>query len=227
LSDELRDPIPIRSIPIGMLRSFKSLIVENFRVASSIESDVLKRTVLDVPAAQARFAEDRGAEYDAHLHVWYVDGDIPIELAEYVPSILRSRDYTSEVVPSCPRCHSRMVLRFTNIAEDFWGCSNFPRCRGARSGDYDVAQKTNPHHKPPFSSSEPGDEASPELRVEQERLLAFVKQCLPNGPEMLRWLNFPRHRFDGKNAISMLKSREGCDKVDSLLRETFQIPFSG
>lgn len=36
--------------------------------------------------------------------------------------------------PSCPQCGSRMVLRTaksgTNQGGKFWGCSNFPRCRG-------------------------------------------------------------------------------------------------
>lgn len=36
--------------------------------------------------------------------------------------------------PTCPKCGSRMVLRTAksgpNQGEKFWGCSNFPKCRG-------------------------------------------------------------------------------------------------
>jgi len=36
----------------------------------------------------------------------------------------------------CPRCKSPMVKRVakkgTNAGQEFWGCSEFPRCRGTR-----------------------------------------------------------------------------------------------
>lgn len=38
--------------------------------------------------------------------------------------------------PSCPKCGERMVRRTarkgTNVGSDFWGCPQFPRCRGVR-----------------------------------------------------------------------------------------------
>lgn len=41
---------------------------------------------------------------------------------------------TSDPQPSCPKCGSVMVLRIAksgaNLGEKFWGCSNFPKCRG-------------------------------------------------------------------------------------------------
>jgi topoisomerase-like DNA binding C4 zinc finger protein/restriction-modification enzyme MmeI-like protein len=39
--------------------------------------------------------------------------------------------------PECPLCHSTMVLRTprhgNNAGQTFWGCSNFPPCRGKRA----------------------------------------------------------------------------------------------
>jgi restriction system protein len=39
--------------------------------------------------------------------------------------------------PRCPRCSSGMTRRVAHRGEragrDFWGCSQFPRCRGTRS----------------------------------------------------------------------------------------------
>ena len=36
--------------------------------------------------------------------------------------------------PNCPKCDSKMVLRTAksgkNVGKQFWGCSNFPQCRG-------------------------------------------------------------------------------------------------
>jgi predicted RNA-binding Zn-ribbon protein involved in translation (DUF1610 family) len=38
--------------------------------------------------------------------------------------------------PLCPKCGNEMVLRTakrgTNQGEQFWGCPNYPRCRGTR-----------------------------------------------------------------------------------------------
>jgi hypothetical protein len=40
-------------------------------------------------------------------------------------------------VPRCPKCGSEMVLRIAkqgaNQGQSFWGCSNYPRCRGILS----------------------------------------------------------------------------------------------
>jgi hypothetical protein len=38
------------------------------------------------------------------------------------------------LIPTCPKCGSDMVLRTTtkgpNKGKQFWGCPNFPKCRG-------------------------------------------------------------------------------------------------
>lgn len=41
-----------------------------------------------------------------------------------------------EAPPACPKCRSVMVKRFRRGGrknDPFWGCPQFPRCRGARS----------------------------------------------------------------------------------------------
>lgn len=44
--------------------------------------------------------------------------------------------------PDCPTCGGPMVLRKaksgSNAGSDFWGCSNYPRCRGMRPRDWDA-----------------------------------------------------------------------------------------
>jgi len=48
--------------------------------------------------------------------------------------------------PKCPKCGSPMVLRTARIGANqgnqFWGCSNYPRCRGILSleGDGNAAR---------------------------------------------------------------------------------------
>lgn len=38
-------------------------------------------------------------------------------------------------VPLCPRCNQRMVLRTSRQGDKFYGCSQFPDCKGSR--DYE------------------------------------------------------------------------------------------
>jgi restriction system protein len=46
---------------------------------------------------------------------------------------IRDLDIKQDVVPDCPRCGIDMVRRVArqgaNAGKDFWGCSNFPKCR--------------------------------------------------------------------------------------------------
>ena len=53
---------------------------------------------------------------------------------------LNRRDSTllaASAEPDCPRCGAKMVRRTadrgSNAGRDFWGCLNFPKCRGVRS----------------------------------------------------------------------------------------------
>lgn len=72
----------------------------------------------------------------------------PIELvdADQLVRLVRSVQTPAKMVvspplpdylaPSCPRCGSEMVMRTAkrgaNAGKDFWGCSNYPECRGTR-----------------------------------------------------------------------------------------------
>ena len=45
---------------------------------------------------------------------------------------------SSETVPHCPVCNALMVKRLarrgSRSGSTFWGCSNYPKCRGTRAG---------------------------------------------------------------------------------------------
>lgn len=69
-----------------------------------------------------------------------------IEGGRLTPSFKTSREHVrhvkqivkeKEIGNACPRCGSPMVLRETknsqNAGNQFWGCSNFPQCKGTRS----------------------------------------------------------------------------------------------
>ena len=68
-----------------------------------------------------------------------------IEKGRLAPSFKTTRNHIRHVktivaekekrnAPSCPKCGSSMVLRKAkkgqNAGKEFWGCSNFPKCRG-------------------------------------------------------------------------------------------------
>ena len=62
-----------------------------------------------------------------------------IELDEpVVPEVIKPEDE-----PSCPKCHGPMVKRVSkkgkNIGNEFWGCKDYPTCRGTVSIDQPVA----------------------------------------------------------------------------------------
>lgn len=58
----------------------------------------------------------------------------------------------------CPRCHTSMELRFSRQGNPFWGCSNFPECRGSR--DYELPAAT--------ATTEPAADKAP-LREHSQR----------------------------------------------------------
>lgn len=64
-----------------------------------------------------------------------------------------SSPHASEPVPDCPKCGQPMVRRTArrgaNAGGEFWGCSEFPRCRGIKQ------------HQPPMDSSADEDASAP------------------------------------------------------------------
>ena len=70
-----------------------------------------------------------------------------IEQFRLMPSFKTGREHIRHVkaivavkgtgVPSCPKCGQEMVLRETkkgeNVGKKFWGCTNFPQCRGLKN----------------------------------------------------------------------------------------------
>ena len=70
----------------------------------------------------------------------------------------RSSAQASEPVPDCPKCGQPMVRRTArrgaNAGSQFWGCSEFPRCRG-------IVQ-----HQPPVEAPPDEDASAPVQRTQ-------------------------------------------------------------
>nr|WP_275261112.1 DUF2034 domain-containing protein [Nitrosococcus halophilus] len=53
------------------------------------------------------------------------------------PAIASQQEHATHIAPDCPLCRKPMVLRKarkgSNAGKQFWGCTAFPGCRGARN----------------------------------------------------------------------------------------------
>lgn len=76
-----------------------------------------------------RFAEGRSIEL--------VPTDVLLRLVQQTAGDLPAVQAASMVEPVCPKCGSQMVMRTAkkgeNAGASFWGCSQYPACRGTRS----------------------------------------------------------------------------------------------
>ncbi len=73
------------------------------------------------------------------LRVRAASGYVPQQISEQVQQAIGERaaskksEKHQQGTPICPKCDSPMVLRTAKKGdqkgEDFWGCSNYPRCR--------------------------------------------------------------------------------------------------
>ncbi|MEK6208932.1 MAG: topoisomerase DNA-binding C4 zinc finger domain-containing protein [Pseudomonadota bacterium] len=70
-----------------------------------------------------------------------IDGS---ELAGIIKGVQSASDHRDPAIrssprmaePKCPKCGAAMVKKVAkagaNVDQAFWGCSNFPKCRGTR-----------------------------------------------------------------------------------------------
>lgn len=100
-------------------------VVTSGRFTSEAEEFASGRNVqlIDGPQLQKLLKQARGASGAKH--------------AEPAGAARRATDQapsTTKAAPSCPRCTQTMVRRTAkkgaNAGHDFWGCADYPRCRG-------------------------------------------------------------------------------------------------
>jgi restriction system protein len=104
----------------------------------------LYSVMIDQPASAAKIVATTNFTREA---IAFAEGK-PIELvdAKALARLVRrvqttnrpaiSSDDPDHLTPNCPRCSTPMVLREArrgpNAGEKFWGCVNYPKCRGTR-----------------------------------------------------------------------------------------------
>lgn len=183
--------------------------------------------MLAVPPAHAGYAKQFGAKFDHQQRQWFVHGDVPDELLSYVIVPARTRDYTQESAPACPKCHAGMVVRKARSGDrpPFWGCSRFPGCDGTRTMDDTVADTSwqrapEPLFKP-SSNDSPTDDVDTQLQHTIAETLILCRTLMPHGQQWKVWLRTPRVRFGHQSAQDVMITLEGCLDVQKLLHETF------
>lgn len=198
----------------------------------------VKTTLLAVPEDAIAHAKRFGAKYDPTTKQWFVTGDVPRELLNYLPRVANQQFH--EPTPSCPQCGGAMRKIYRVDGSAFWGCLAYFRtgCRGLI--DYveyleALAPLTTlgdflPNEKGLKSVSEA---QTPTLRSLQRkpphhltaRWLAITQEALQligSERRATRWLEQPKLAFNNKSPTEMMGTDEGCDAVVRLLREIWR-----
>jgi restriction system protein len=83
-------------------------------------------------AEATRFAKENGIELIDKQQLWPM-----IRAAQSGGAAETSAEPEAAHVPCCPKCGVKMVVKTAkngrNAGNDFWSCSRFPKCRGARN----------------------------------------------------------------------------------------------
>ena len=114
-----------KPVPVQVVRELYGVMIDQRAAAAKIVA-----TTTFTPDAVA-FAKGKPIEL--------VNSDVLLRLVRGVQTSGRltiSSDEPDHLTPTCPRCNTPMVMREArrgpHAGEKFWGCPNYPKCRGTR-----------------------------------------------------------------------------------------------
>ncbi len=175
------------------------------------------------------YATAYGAVKDPRSNRWYVSGETPIELLSFVPKLTRGA--VPESFPSCPKCGATMVKRYRRTdGGAFWGCSQYPRCIGTVGWTHNSVTLAKDALKPILDvpDSDSSRELKPSNVVEVSSLKPYLERIISMATEKLggvkaarRWLETPKVAFLGKKPLELMRSVEGCQRVEQSLVRLF------
>lgn len=182
-----------------------------------------KRIFLDVTSAVAEYAKQHGAKYDSVSKRWFVFEPVPPQLQSHL------RDKPKQVpdyalAPFCLKCGSQMCLKTNSqTGEGFWGCSNFPGCRGRMSWDPsnqssvgDASRQVADSLGRPFPPRKASDDS---LKLRRIRIEQRALEVLGDGVLARRWLTLSKVALGGKSPADVMKNERGYSRVEALLSE--------
>jgi len=189
----------------------------------------MEKTFLQIPDAMLAYATAYGAVKDPQSNRWYVSGEVPMELLSFVPKLARGP--VPESFPSCPKCGSMMVKRYRRTdGGAFWGCSQYPRCPGIVDWTYNNVALAQDALKPILDvpDNDSPRELKPSNVVEVSSLKPYLERIVSMATEKLggvkaarRWLETSKVAFLGKKPLEVMRSVEGCQRVEQLLARLF------
>lgn len=199
----------------------------------------MARIVLDVSPDTMLYAKTHGAKYDASNRQWYVDDEVPPELANLVPH--KANPTFEEVAPACPKCQASTIKRRNGkTGAYFWGCSRYRAdgqgCKGYIDYEEWLAKQLEDKlgrvtdylevkgALPKVSHSAPV-QAKAAISGDDPRVLRWAKitelasrEC-GGAAQASRWMNTPKIALKGKTPIEAMTTDGGCNQVEALLFE--------
>lgn len=191
------------------------------------------RTVLSVPHEMARYAKLHGAVFDKREQVWVAFGEIPSELANFLPRAPRP-EARRLPAPICPRCGSHMNRTPSRQRIEFWGCSAYWRtgCNGAISleehldqldrpiaptaldvlAEPSAAERSVARPQPPAAAAT----VLPEDVVQSVREIAELARSM-FGTNAAAWFEQRKVGLGGESPTKLLRTAEGRRRVLGLL----------
>jgi ribosomal protein S27AE len=192
--------------------------------------EIAATTALNVPPEMAWYAKAHGAGFDKHHGCWFVSGDIPPELANFLPK--PSRPAITMQQPFCPRCGTHMIKHRSRYGE-FWRCSAFGRteCKGSLSLEkhLDLLEQTVAprvdeilHKSMSGGPSTPQRDERPSRAVPPTDLADEVKEIARLaqgilGNDAATWLQRPKLGLGNQAPVTMMRTAEGRQSVVHLL----------
>lgn len=121
--------------------------------------------------------------------------------------------------PACPDCSSDMILRTakrgSNAGNQFWGCSNFPRCKGIVNID-----KDDPQSDPQSSQSQ--TETEPETSTTKQKTVWYDNLNRENYNSEYITLGSTPHFLSGLKLASLSRS---CNQFNLLSARSLSTNF--
>lgn len=178
----------------------------------------MKKIKLDITPAVVDYATKYGALYEKGIG-WYCLEPVPIELEDFVESSFKFKKPYDEKYIKCLLCGGQMRIKTTHRGSMFWGCMRYPKCKATRSVD-----ETDGPQSIKVLKSSPSNKNNKENN-KSHKYIALAKLGIKefgHQKEFENWLTKPKIALGGKRPIEFINSKDGMNKVMSLLRKINQ-----
>lgn len=194
-----------------------------FTLSQTRRLGTMNKTFLEIPASMSAYAKGHGAQFDYRLRQWFVVGEVPVALTDFLPAIRRTR--TTDVGPSCPKCGSHTVMKYRKSdGIGFWSCARFPSCRGAvewtegcATPVAEVALRTwtAGEGEVKFDARETERKRTAgALRIRRIQIIADAAEVLGSPEATEAWLYRPSQSLSGRKPVELVANLEGCARVE-------------